>query len=126
MKRPYVICHILSALDGKITEEFMGTPKAREVGEEYARIRDAFHAEAWLYGTVTTKEFTQYRRPDTFNLSGKINVFGKCMDEQRNLCNLCCSPAVCCYIGRLRCTKSGKDGSCGDRRNTGWRDADFR
>lgn len=56
MKRPYVICHILSALDGKITEEFMGSPKAREVGEEYARIRDAFHAEAWLYGTVTTKD----------------------------------------------------------------------
>lgn len=64
MKRPYVICHILSALDGKITGEFMGTPKAREAGEEYARIREAFHAEAWLYGTVTTKEFTQYRKPE--------------------------------------------------------------
>ena len=64
MKRPYVICHILSALDGKITGEFMGTQKARVAGEEYAQIREAFHAEAWLYGTVTTKEFTQYRKPE--------------------------------------------------------------
>lgn len=64
MKRPYVICHILSALDGKITGEFMGTQKARVASEEYARIREAFHADAWLYGTVTTKEFTQYRKPE--------------------------------------------------------------
>lgn len=25
MERPYVICHILSSLDGKITGPFMGT-----------------------------------------------------------------------------------------------------
>ncbi len=28
MKRPYVICHILSSLDGKITGPFMGTTAA--------------------------------------------------------------------------------------------------
>lgn len=64
MNRPYIICHILSALDGKITGEFMGTESARTVSEEYARIRTAFHADAWLYGTVTTKEFTGYRKPE--------------------------------------------------------------
>ncbi len=64
MNRPYIICHILSALDGKITGKFMGTESARSVSEEYARIRTAFHADAWLYGTVTTKEFTGYRKPE--------------------------------------------------------------
>lgn len=64
MNRPYIICHILSALDGKITGKFMGTESARSVSEEYARIRTAFHADAWLYGTVTTKEFTGYKKPE--------------------------------------------------------------
>lgn len=58
MERPYVICHMLSALDGKITGAFMGTEAARIAGGEYARIRDEYHANACLYGTVTTKEFT--------------------------------------------------------------------
>lgn len=63
MNRPYIICHILSALDGKITGKFMETESARSVSGEYARIRMAFHADAWLYGTVTTKEFTGHRKP---------------------------------------------------------------
>jgi riboflavin biosynthesis pyrimidine reductase len=63
MKRPYTICHILSALDGKITGTFMNTEAARETGKEYARIRSEYQADAWLYGTVTTKEFTGGRKP---------------------------------------------------------------
>lgn len=63
MNRPYTICHILSALDGKITGEFMGTESTRSVSEEYGRIRSEYHADAWLYGTVTTKEFTGGRKP---------------------------------------------------------------
>lgn len=58
MKKPYVICHILSALDGKITGAFMCTEPAQIGAGEYARIRNEYHADAWLYGTVTTKEFT--------------------------------------------------------------------
>lgn len=64
MNRPYTICHILSALDGKITGAFMGTEAAGKVGEEYARIRTEYRADAWLYGTVTTKEFTGGRKPE--------------------------------------------------------------
>lgn len=33
------------------------------MGGEYARIRTAYHADAWLYGTTTTKEFTGFQRP---------------------------------------------------------------
>lgn len=64
MEQPYIICHILSALDGKITGAFMGTKTAQTVSEEYARIRSEYQADAWLYGTVTTKEFTQERKPE--------------------------------------------------------------
>lgn len=63
MKRPYMIIHILSALDGKITGPFMKTPQALAVSEEYARIRNEYGADAWLYGTKTTKEFTSFRKP---------------------------------------------------------------
>lgn len=64
MKRPYTVCHILSALDGKITGAFMGTEAVRAVSEEYARIRSEYQADAWLYGIVTTKEFTGGRKPE--------------------------------------------------------------
>ena len=53
MNRPYIICHILSALNGKISGSFMGAESNRQMGREYAAIRNA-----WLYGTTTTKEFT--------------------------------------------------------------------
>lgn len=41
----------------------MGTPAAQAVSEKYARIRNEYQADAWLYGTKTTKEFTAYREP---------------------------------------------------------------
>ncbi len=63
MDRPYIICHIVSALDGKIAGAFAGTKAAQFTSEEYVRIRSAYQAEAWLYGTTTTKEFTHYTKP---------------------------------------------------------------
>ena len=63
MNRPEIIIHILRALDGKITGPFMGAASVRAASGEYARIRSEYRADAWLYGTVTTKEFTGGRRP---------------------------------------------------------------
>ena len=63
MDRPYIVCHILSALNGKISGSFFGTEAAAMMGGEYARLRDEYHAEAWLYGTTTTKEFLGFRKP---------------------------------------------------------------
>lgn len=63
MNRPYMICHILSALNGKISGSFMGTASNCQMGREYAAIRDTYQADAWLYGTTTTKEFTRFRVP---------------------------------------------------------------
>ncbi len=67
MKRPYIICHILSSLDAKINGPFMGTDAARQLGAEYGKIRSELHADAWLYGTATTKEFTGFWKPELEN-----------------------------------------------------------
>ena len=40
MNRPYTICHILSALDGKIMGEFMRMESTRSVSEEYGRFME--------------------------------------------------------------------------------------
>ena len=39
MKRPYVICHILSSLDGKINGPFMGTETVAGLSREYGALR---------------------------------------------------------------------------------------
>lgn len=63
MKRPYVFCHILSSLDGKINGPFMGTGSAAGLAGTYASLRSGMNADAWLYGTSATKEFTDHVRP---------------------------------------------------------------
>ena len=69
MERPYVICHILSSLDGKINGSFMGTEAVGELSAEYGNCRTKMNADAWLYGTTTTKEFTGFRKPILENVS---------------------------------------------------------
>lgn len=72
MNRPYIICHILCALDGKIAGPFMGTDANEKAGGEYARLRQDYHAQAWLYGTTTTKEFTAFQKPDTSSFAEAV------------------------------------------------------
>lgn len=63
MKRPYVICHILSSLDGKINGPFMATETTRDLSGAYGNLRRDMNADAWLYGTTTVKEFLNFREP---------------------------------------------------------------
>lgn len=63
MNRPYVICHILSSLDGKINGPFMAADATRSLSGEYGKIRTEMNADAWLYGTTTVKEFLNFREP---------------------------------------------------------------
>lgn len=70
MNRPYVICHILSSLDGKINGPFMAADATRKLGGEYGKIRTKMNADAWLYGTTTVKEFLNFREPVLEETSG--------------------------------------------------------
>ncbi len=63
MNRPYIICHILSSLDGKINGPFMASEATRALSKAYGSIRTEMNADAWLYGTTTVKEFLGFRQP---------------------------------------------------------------
>lgn len=53
MERPYVICHMLASLDGKIDGDFMLVPESAPVLQEFGKLRDFYACLATLYGTVT-------------------------------------------------------------------------
>lgn len=71
MERPHVICHILSALNGRITGPFMGASSAMPAVGAYGKIREELAGDAWLYGTTTTKEFTSFQKPELKNAAEK-------------------------------------------------------
>lgn len=57
MDRPYIICHIFSALDGAITGNYMRTEESMLAVREYAKIREFYHCDSILYGTKTMLDF---------------------------------------------------------------------
>ena len=56
MERPYVICHILTALDGKIDGEFFAMPETLPALKKYGEIRRIYDCKATIYGTTTIAE----------------------------------------------------------------------
>ena len=65
MSRPYIICHMMTSLDGKITGDYMNTEAADYVGEKYDRLHDDFKTKAWICGRVTFDDnFTFYEKVD--------------------------------------------------------------
>ncbi len=68
MNRPYVFCHMMTSLDGKIMGSYMETPEAATAGEVFYNIafgKEPFYRhQGWLSGRVTTDDnFTFYRKP---------------------------------------------------------------
>ena len=64
MNRPYIVCHMLTSLDGKITGPYMKTKAVKGASDEYERINASYRSQGWLCGRVTTDEnFTHYRKP---------------------------------------------------------------
>lgn len=55
MERPYVICHMLTSLDGKIDGAFFSAPECSPSISEYGNIRKFYGCQATLYGTNTMK-----------------------------------------------------------------------
>ena len=53
MDRPFVVCHMLSSLDGKIDGEFFSAPECRPALAEYGNLRGFYGCQATLYGTTT-------------------------------------------------------------------------
>ena len=53
MNRPYVICHMLSSLDGKIDGTFFSAPECAPALRKFSKARDFYSCSATLYGTTT-------------------------------------------------------------------------
>ncbi len=66
--RPYIFCHMLVSIDGKIIGSYMETPEGEAAGEEFHKIafgnQPFYRHQGWLSGRITTDDnFTEYRTP---------------------------------------------------------------
>jgi 2,5-diamino-6-(ribosylamino)-4(3H)-pyrimidinone 5'-phosphate reductase len=57
--KPYVICHMVTSIDGRILGERWGRlPRFGDSGKLYEKTAASFGIGAWLVGNTTMKEFT--------------------------------------------------------------------
>lgn len=68
MERPYIFCHMMTSLDGKIMGNYMETPNGSEAGDMFYNIAFGqapfYQHQGWLSGLVTTDDnFTFYKKP---------------------------------------------------------------
>ncbi|MBM7687748.1 hypothetical protein [Enterococcus ureilyticus] len=65
MKRPKIICHMLTSINGKISGGYMSSKYAIAGGETYETTNDSYLSQAWLCGRVTMeKNFTNFNKPE--------------------------------------------------------------
>ena len=69
MNRPYIFCHMMTSLDGKIMGDYMGTPEGEAAGGVFYEIafgkEPYYHHQGWLSGRITTDDnFTFYESPE--------------------------------------------------------------
>lgn len=68
MNRPYIFCHMMTSLDGKIMGGYMDTPQGTAAGNVFYDIafgkEPYYKHQGWLSGRVTTDDnFTFYKAP---------------------------------------------------------------
>ena len=76
MNRPYVFCHMMTSLDGKIMGSYMETLEGKKAGDVFYNIafgkQPHYDHQGWLSGRVTTDDnFTFYEKPE---LSEKAEI----------------------------------------------------
>ena len=68
MKKPYVICHMLCSIDGKVTGEFLKNNSSIDGSYVYYEINRNYKADAFVCGRITMQEsFTGDYYPDLIN-----------------------------------------------------------
>jgi riboflavin biosynthesis pyrimidine reductase len=65
MKKPYIICHMMSTVDGRIISANWGNPEIRKTFSGlYEQCHQSFDSQAWMCGRVTMeKDFTKGEKP---------------------------------------------------------------
>lgn len=56
MNRPYIICHMVTSIDGKVTGDFLFQPECAEATEIYYRINRERKADGFICGRVTMEQ----------------------------------------------------------------------
>ena len=65
MEKPFVVCHMLTSLDGKIDGAYMSAPECGPALAKYGEIRGFYGCDATLYGTTTMLGgYSSGRAPD--------------------------------------------------------------
>ena len=69
--RPYIICHMMTSIDGKVTGDFLCSAKGLAVSETYYEINRNLKGDAFACGKVTMESsFTNGFKPDLSEFSG--------------------------------------------------------
>lgn len=65
MNRPYIICHMVTSLDGKVTGEFLSKPECADACEIYYDINRKLKSDGFICGRITMEgSFTEGYYPD--------------------------------------------------------------
>ncbi len=73
MFRPYIICHMTSSSDLKVTGNFLSFPECEGAIEKYYEINRNYKADAFACGRITMESsFTNGFRPDLSSFKNKI------------------------------------------------------
>lgn len=71
MTRPYVICHMVTSIDGKVTGDFLSHSDSQEAIELYYEINRRYAADAYACGRITMEEsFTGRYEPSLTEFTG--------------------------------------------------------
>ena len=81
MNRPYIICHMVTSLDGKVTGDFLFTPECEGATEIYYDINRKLKCNGFICGRVTMEgSFTQGYYPDLSDYKPVRHGIGHKMD----------------------------------------------
>lgn len=74
MNRPYIICHMVTSLDGKVTGNFLSTPQCAAACEIYYDINRNLKSNGFICGRVTMEgSFTGGYYPDLSEYAPSVN-----------------------------------------------------
>ena len=69
--KPYVICHMLASVDGRIVTSSWNL--SDEGRTEYERTAATYHADAWMCGRITMAAFAKGTSPDGSSVSSVLS-----------------------------------------------------
>ena len=70
-EQPFVVCHMLASLDGKIDGAFFAAPQTALALKVYGELRGFYGCQATLYGTTTMLGGYADRKVSPFPANGK-------------------------------------------------------